>query len=489
MMRPRPTTASLRERNEDLQAALRQVRSQRDVVLQERNDLSRRLSELEGTAAVRCVRRLWRLVDRLFPPRSHRRAVYLLLRWLLGLALPPFRGPRRDAAAGRPSAGGGEEVQDARADLLAFEERVRDAGSDEVVVILSATKLLESEGQRPTQLAVEWARREVPVVFLYWRWWPDDWSPQDRLEQGIVQVPIDVVLDRPEALTEAFAGRRRTILFAFPYPGFFDLVAAAHAEGWLTVYDVLDDWQEFHRVGQAVWYEAAFERHLLCSCDAVFAVNQVLARRIGEHGRTDPLVVGNGFRPGLEVVRRPRLLRRGPVTIGYFGHLAAAWFDWRLVVEAARRRPSWRFYLIGYGSPADLELPENVGLLGKQAQHELAAYAANWDVAIVPFKTDRLAAGADPIKTYEYLAIGLPVVVTGVSAPSGGERFVTRADGIDGFVAALEHAAIDPDRDAAARRAFAASCTWGHRLDAMLAAVTRGDQRAAEKRALFGGLR
>ncbi len=260
-----------------------------------------------------------------------------------------------------------------------------------------------------------------------------------------------------------------------------------NAEGWVTVYDVLDDWAEFHRVGQAVWYDEPFERHLIVATDAVFAINDFLAGRIRELGGEDTGIVGNGLKLGLEVVREERLLERGEVTVGYFGYLAGAWFDWELIAEAARRRPSWRFYLIGYGgSPEGVELPANVALLGKKPQGELAAFAANWDVAIIPFKPDRLAAGADPIKTYEYLAMGLPVVATGVYPPAGGEAFVSRAEGAEAFLEELARAAARSREGVQARQDYAASCTWAARLDALLSAVERGDQRVAEKRALAG---
>ncbi len=364
---------------------------------------------------------------------------------------------------------------------------MRESGARQVVTIFSATQLLESEGQRPTQIALALARRSVPVVFVYWRWWDNEWRPQDRLGDGIVQIPIDVVNRRPEMIANAFEGLERIALFEFPHPGFFETLSTANSAGWITVYDVLDDWEEFHRVGQALWYDDPFERHLIGACDAVFAINGFLAGRIRELGGSMVEVVGNGLKPGLEVVRGARPLERGEVTVGYFGYLAGAWFDWELIAEAARRRPSWRFYLIGYGgSPEGIELPATVQLLGKQPQTDLAAYAANWDVAVIPFKPDRLAAGADPIKTYEYLAMGLPVVATGVYPPSGGEAFVTRAEGVEDFLREIERAAARKgEEEIEARRAFAASCTWDHRLESLLASIAAGRQRVAEKRGLF----
>ncbi len=480
------------------------LREQRDLLLTERNDLDRRLTALERTLAYRLVSRFWGLMRRLFPEGSRRRKLYRLGRRVTGRLLgagdaaeiadsdaPWSEGMGGAPAPGTSSSSAGVPAPDPRADLLAFEERVRERGSSPVVAIFSATQLLESEGQRPTQLALALARRGVPVVFVYWRWWDHEWRPQDRLEDGILQIPIDVVTKRPEMLTAAFAGRERIALFEFPHPGFFETLSAAGSAGWLTVYDVLDDWEEFHRVGQAIWYDEEYERHQIGACDAVFAINAVLAGRIRELGGTAVEVVGNGLKPGLEAVGEPRPLERGEVTVGYFGYLAGAWFDWELIASAARRRPAWRFYLIGYGgSPEGIALPTNVILLGKQPQTDLAAFAANWDVAVIPFKPDRLAAGADPIKTYEYLAMGLPVVATGVHPPAGGEAFVARAEGtegIEGFVREIEQAAARrSEEETAARRAFAASCTWDHRIGEILGSLAAGRQRVAEKGALFG---
>jgi len=462
-------------------ATVQLLREQRDVAVEQRNDVARRLASIETTLSYRLASAFWRLMTRLVPATGRRRAAYRLVR---RAAERVVGSPTRTVAA--PDAEPAPAAPDLLGDLLRFEERVHGTGGTTAVVIFATTALRESEGQRPTQIALELSRRGIPVVFCYWRWWPHEWCEQDRLDQGIVQVPIDLVVQRPELLAGLLANRpERLALFEFPYPGFFEILATLNAQGWITVYDVLDDWQEFHRVGQAVWYDEDFERHIIHAADAVFAVNAVLGERVEELGGRSVAVLGNGLAPGIERVQQPHSLARGEVTVGYFGYLAGAWFDWSLVAEAARSRPGWMFYLVGYGGAADgVELPPNVTLLGKQPQSELAALAANWDVAVVPFKGERLAAGADPIKTYEYLAMGLPVVVTGVFPPPGGESFVRRADDLEGFLAAVEHAAREPREKVDARRSFAAACSWGRRLDDLFAATRSGEQRVGQKLAL-----
>ncbi|MEA2691445.1 MAG: hypothetical protein QOJ16_832 [Acidobacteriota bacterium] len=466
-------------------------------------ELAARAGALTGSLAVGLVLRGWRLADRLLPDGTRRRR---LLRGALSAArraagagrpqaIPaisaaaPVLSPLSAAPPPEPSEPSEAPVPDPLDELRRFAETVERTGAETVVALFSGTQLREDEGQRPTQLALELARRGIPVVFVYWRWSPAERCPQDQLSQGILQIPVDAVLGSPGSLAAAFAGRRRIALFEFPYPGFFEPLAVLNGAGWITVYDAIDDWEEFHRVGQATWYEEGFERHLATAADAVFAVTPPLAERLRGLGADRVEVVPNGLRPGLEVVREARETERGEVTVGYFGHLSEAWFDWRLVTAAARLRPAWRFFLIGYGQEPEWEsgLPENIVLLGKQPQSELAAWAAGWDVAIVPFRPERLAAGADPIKTYEYLALGLPVVVTAVAPPPGASGLVARVEGVAGFLAGIEEAARRRHAEGGEeeRRAYAAACTWEHRVDALLAAVSGASQRIGEKRRLF----
>ena len=299
-----------------------------------------------------------------------------------------------------------------------------------------------TKASAPTQLALQLAAQGYVVVFVYWRWTEQEWHRQDLLDRGIVQVPIDLMLEHFSRFLRKPVFRNRHFLICFPHAGFFEPIAMARAEGWTVAYDVMDDWMEFSRVGQAIWYDEAFEKHLLGTAEAVFAVNEPLARHLRSLGCEAPVVVPNGVSPAIAEVDEERPFEKGVVTVGYFGYLAGAWFDWDLVVGAARSRPDWRFHLIGYGGgPEGLVLPPNLLLLGKKPQKQLAGFARNWDVAIIPFKDERLAAGADPIKTYEYLAMGLPVVTTGVFPPPGAEHLVRRAADIGEFLALIEQGA------------------------------------------------
>ena len=411
------------------------------------------------------------VLKRLFPPGSFGRRLLYRLRANTGKWLFTSRG---------------KPHLPIEADIERFISWVHEQESHQIVLIMASTRLIESEGQRSTNFALELSRRGIPCIFGYWRWKKNEWYPQDRLAGGILQIPVDAIAEWPEIILRRFSNKEKIILFEFPHPSFFKVLAEAHAAGWVTIYDVIDDWGEFQRVGQADWYEPSMERHLLHNVDAVSVVNQTLGKAVSDQGIKGAEQIPNASFPEIDKVDEDRYLKRGEITIGYFGYLAGAWFDWDLLSETAVAHPTWMFYLIGYGGDSRKKgLPPNVHLLGKRERNELASLASNWDVGMIPFKQERLASGADPIKAYEYLAMNLPVVATGISAPVGAEDLVRRVKGADAFAQAIKTAAEEGDRYLEARAAFAAENTWVQRIDQLLSMIERGGQRIAEKRALF----
>ena len=104
----------------------------------------------------------------------------------------------------------------------------------------------------------------------------------------------------------------------------------------------------------------------------------------------------------------------GPV-FGFVGALQEC-VDYSMVRHAALEEPGWTFVFAGSQIPgADLSplvgLP-NVRLLGLVPHDELPPYVAQFDVCLNLFKTGKLAQDVSPLKFYEYLAAGKPIVST-----------------------------------------------------------------------------
>ena len=103
-----------------------------------------------------------------------------------------------------------------------------------------------------------------------------------------------------------------------------------------------------------------------------------------------------------------------PVRVGYYGAISH-WFDSTLVSDQPRltlngslnslARPFRRIC-------ADLVSLPNVFLRGEQPYHAITNYLSGWDVGIIPFKLLPLTLATNPVKVYEYLTAGRPVVAT-----------------------------------------------------------------------------
>ena len=70
----------------------------------------------------------------------------------------------------------------------------------------------------------------------------------------------------------------------------------------------------------------------------------------------------------------------------------------------------------------------------------MPTYLAAIDVALIPFKQDPVTYHADPIKAYEYLAAGVPIVATDLPALRRLEHVVRLADSPESFLSQIEAA-------------------------------------------------
>jgi len=98
--------------------------------------------------------------------------------------------------------------------------------------------------------------------------------------------------------------------------------------------------------------------------------------------------------------------------LGYVGTIGQ-WFDWPLVIALARQNPTACVRLIGpVFTPSPELLPDNIDLLPACSHTEAIHSMSYFSVGLIPFKRNELTASVDPIKYYEYRALGLPIMTT-----------------------------------------------------------------------------
>ena len=130
-------------------------------------------------------------------------------------------------------------------------------------------------------------------------------------------------------------------------------------------------------------------------------------------------------------------------------------------------RPDYEFEIIGHSAPEDLELPANIELFGPKNHAEINEIASKWRVAIIPFKMGPLADGVDPIKIYEYMALGLPTVSFRMPQINSYPYTLT-VDNVPDFCAALDEFSRHRPRKGKLNN-WLETNKWSDRVDRFLA--------------------
>ena len=165
----------------------------------------------------------------------------------------------------------------------------------------------------------------------------------------------------------------------------------------------------------------------------------------------------------------------GEKVIGYFGALAS-WVDYELIEYLACRNPDWTIKLIGMDYDGSIWKSgvldqENIRYLGVVDYKSLPS-EIQFSVAILPFKVNDITLSTSPIKIYEYLSSGFPVVSTPLPECESIPH-VKIGIGSKSFEEAIKNAIIsDSSTHRAARRSFAIQESWAVRAIAYLPNTT-----------------
>ncbi len=172
----------------------------------------------------------------------------------------------------------------------------------------------------------------------------------------------------------------------------------------------------------------------------------------------------------LELLPRPR--------IGFVGAITDQKVDLALLKALAEARPDYSIVLIGKVGEGDpwtdvepLRGLKNVHLLGPKAYELLPAYLKGFDVALLPSVMNRYTRGMFPMKFFEYLAAGCPVVGTPLPALRAFRHVADLAGTPAEFVAAVERAVRGDAPPLAERLAVAREHTYERRTTRMMQLV------------------
>jgi glycosyltransferase involved in cell wall biosynthesis len=271
---------------------------------------------------------------------------------------------------------------------------------------------------------------------------------------------------------------QRPILWAY-VPQAEVLIEALDPE--LVVYHCVDDIAAQERIDTASFRAA--EARFAARADLVLASAPALGKRLRTISSNvldapnvaDTELFSTALEPG---PLDPQMAALPTPRIVFTGAIVAMKLDLEMLAELSRLRRAWSFALvgpIGPGEPhADLTAitgEPNIHLLGPRRYDELPDVLRAADAGLIPYMRNTLTESIFPMKVYEYLSAGLPVIATPLPALADVADVLTAADA-QGIAALLDEALAEdsPERRAARSRA-AESHSWDQRLQEIATAI------------------
>jgi len=233
------------------------------------------------------------------------------------------------------------------------------------------------------------------------------------------------------------------------------------------IYDCLDHHEGFGNTGAEI---AALEQSLLKEAEAVVTTSQFLYD-IAATCNTNIALIRNAAEYEVFSTIPDSWYRapQGQRVIGYYGAISE-WMDLDLLDKLAQQYPDCLLLLVGADDSGAAHqrlahLP-NVLFTGEARYQDLPYYLYGMDVCLLPFLVTPLTLATNPLKIYEYLSAGKPVVSVKLPEITQFDGLVATAETHAEFLAQVGVALTEPESSemAALRRAFASKHNWPRRV-------------------------
>jgi|GEM_PF-1390739 glycosyltransferase involved in cell wall biosynthesis len=316
--------------------------------------------------------------------------------------------------------------------------------------------------QRPQQLMKHFSELGVPSFFLNLP------SPHSNTPQGIVKPNDNLYVFNQVDPMPYLQGIRPVVYFSAA--SHIDIVQQYNPS--LLVFDSVDEPSDEFEAWKPYYLRAvSLSDVVLCTSDRLFET----ARSINPHSYLVPngcdynhfsQAAGKTLSVPADIASIP-----GPI-IGYVG-VVATWVDLQLIDRLAAEFPDCSVVVVGpLYNVNDVPQRSNLHWLGFKPYEELAAYTQQFSVGIIPFIQSNMTESVNPIKMWEYIASGLPVVSTAIPEAGKFQDLVFYSNNHDEFIYNVYRALhYDTAELRAQRLVLAEENSWRHRAQLVLSIV------------------
>lgn len=243
----------------------------------------------------------------------------------------------------------------------------------------------------------------------------------------------------------------------------------------LLVYELMDAVPATHPMARRL---AEIEQALIRQAGLVICTSEPLmehARRLNAR----PHLIPNGVDPDHFRQSTPKgdwqtlpLATLGGPIVGSHGTIGE-WIDFSLLAFLADHFPEIQFVMVGPIEVSRTLLPQrkNLHWIGPVPYQDLPAYVSCFTICLLPLRVDDYTRARNPVKLFEYLATGKPVVSTDLPEVSAFGELVSVGKNRDELIKALTRAlgeGGEVDAKTEERRAAVLANTWDQRAALIL---------------------
>lgn len=239
---------------------------------------------------------------------------------------------------------------------------------------------------------------------------------------------------------------------------------------WMKIdvtYDCMDDMLALAKTQSQLNIQRNAEVILVKNATAIFASSNHLADVLKTRypfSENKISVVRNAF--GGEILNIGyNQLKMEKISMGYFGTISN-WFDLQLVEHFLNKNPGGAISLAG---PLEIDLPKrkDIHYLGVLPHDKLVFFREISNVMVMPFVVNDLIRSVDPVKIYEYINLGLPIVSPYYEELDYYKGFLEFYSSPDEFIAAIQRGFSGRKYTESQRIAFLEQNTWQSRANAI----------------------
>lgn len=263
--------------------------------------------------------------------------------------------------------------------------------------------------QRPQQLLKALANFDCLCIFC-------NIDQENRYPKGFNFLFQNLILANGQSFTTTVQWARATFpnqpaIAYFTYPPHITQIKTANVD--LIVFDSVDEPVDFFSSWQPNYEES------VKTADIVLATARSLVRRAQSFTEDEIHLLPNGCDyDHFKNAQNRHPLKCIPFTgnkpiVGYIGAIAP-WIDTKLLNTMAYRLPEYEFVFIGPLLGRNwVSFPHaNMHYLGYREYCDLPKFLSNFTYCLIPFKITDMTKGVNPVKYWEYLASGLPILST-----------------------------------------------------------------------------